>query len=468
MNKRTLAVETTKKVGEIVTLKGWVHSVRKHGKVLFIDLRDRSGLVQVVFAGDVFEASEGLRPEFVIEVTGTVNERTERYINPKLETGTIEIEAQELTIISTAETPPFPLDTDGREIDEDLRTRYRYLDLRRERMNTIIRTRSKIAHYIRNYYMERDFVDIETPYLSKSTPEGARDFLVPARMHPGEFYALPQSPQQYKQLLMVAGFERYMQFARCFRDEDPRADRAYGEFTQLDLELSFTSREEIMNMMETMVIEIVEKFFPNKTIKETPFPRISYHDAMERYGTDRPDLREDSDDADVLAFEWVVDFPAFEYKEGDKRWGAVHHPFTAPVQEDIPLIEQGELGKVRSNQYDLVLNGWEVAGGSIRITDPELQANVFKALGHSEEDVQEKFGHLLEAFKYGVPPHGGIAMGFGRFIAGLFGEQSLREAVAFPASGTGVTAVMEAPSAVSDEQLKELHIAVDMPKNDDA
>ena len=318
--------------------------------------------------------------------------------------------------------------------------------------------RQQATSFIRNFLIQREFVEVETPILTKSTPEGARDFIVPARLQEGEFYALPQSPQQYKQLLMVAGIERYFQFARCFRDEDPRADRAYGEFTQLDMEMSFTSQDEILELTEELFVGMVQEMFPNKKIKETPFPRISYDEAMEKYGTDKPDLRKNKEDADELAFAFIVDWPLFEKTES-REIGSMHHPFTAPHDEDLPLLDTDPT-KVRAWQHDFVLNGYEIGGGSIRITDPEIQEKIFSILGHDKEDIQVKFGHLLEAFKYGVPPHGGIAPGLDRFLMAALGEPSVREVMAFPMTSGGKTAVMNAPSEVSEEQLKELHIEI--------
>ena len=316
----------------------------------------------------------------------------------------------------------------------------------------------KVTKFIRDYLDEKDFIEIETPILTKSTPEGARDFIVPSRLQLGKFYALPQSPQQYKQLLMVAGFEKYYQIARCFRDEDPRADRAYGEFTQLDLEMSFTTQEEILQLTEDLFTKMIKEIFPQKKINQTPFPRLSYQECIEKYQTDRPDLRQDKNDPDELAFCFVVNWPLFE-KTATKELAPSHHPFTAPKDEDIPLLDSEPM-KVRSWQHDLVCNGMEIGGGSIRITDPKVQKKVFEILGLSPDEIDKKFGHLLEAFEYGVPPHGGIAPGIDRFLYVILGEQSLREVMAFPITSGGKTAVMDAPSEVDEEQLKELGISV--------
>lgn len=457
---RTLTKDAVNKVGETVLLKGWVNTRRDHGKIVFIDLRDRWGIIQVVATAEI---AGKINSEWVVEIEGLVKKRPEKLVNPNLETGSIEVEAQKITVLSESETPPFPLDTDGLEIDEELRLKYRYLDLRRARMKKNLILRNKVIQKIRNYLLEREFIEVETPIITKATPEGARDFLVPSRLQPGNFYALPQSPQQYKQLLMVAGIEKYFQIARCFRDEDPRADRAYGEFTQLDLEMSFPSQEEIISLIEKLYLEIVKEFFTDKKITSEPFPVLTYKEAMDKYGTDKPDLRKNKDDKNELAFCWVVDFPLFEWKEQENRWDAMHHPFTAPKKDDIDFLYNGdpkEFGKLKADQYDFVLNGYEIGGGSIRITDPKLQSKIFEVLGHTKEGIENKFGHLLQAFKYGVPPHGGIAPGIDRFIMAALGEPTLREVIAFPTSASGKTSVMDAPSEVDGSQLKELGIKI--------
>jgi aspartyl-tRNA synthetase len=459
--ERTLAKDTIKKEGEKVKLNGWVESIRDHGKITFIDLRDRSGLVQLVG-----EKLEKLTPESVIEVVGRVSDRPKDLVNPNLETGKVEVKIEELKVISIAQEVPIPLETDGHEIEEGTRLKYRYLDLRRPRLNKNIKLRSKACGFIRQWLMEKDFVEIETPILTKTTPEGARDFLVPSRLQPGNFYALPQSPQQYKQLLMVAGFERYFQIARCFRDEDPRADRAYGEFTQLDMEMSFVNQEDILQLTEELFTELVKKIFPDKKITKTPWPRITHEEAMDKYGSDKPDLRKNKDDPNELAFAWVVDFPLFveQTKEdyyhgiGEVKYAPSHHMFTAPRPEDIKLLDKDPL-KVRSLQHDMVLNGHEVGGGSIRIHQPEIQEKVFDLIGFSGKQ-KKQFEHLLKAFTYGVPPHGGIAPGIDRFLYTVLGETSLREVIAFPMTANGTTAVMDAPSEAEKEQLKELGLKV--------
>mgnify|MGYP005854158571 CR=1 FL=1 len=452
--KRYFIEEIVEKIGQEVELYGWVNSKRDHKKTVFIDLRDRSGIVQVV--GD--EKFKKLNLEDAVYVKGIVKKRPANLINPKIKTGHIEVEAKDLKILSSANPLPIPINNDGYQIDEEQRLKYRYLDLRRERMKRNLIFRYQLIKEIRNFMDKQGFIEIETPILTKSTPEGARDFVVPSRLQPGKFYALPQSPQQYKQLLMVAGIERYFQIARCFRDEDPRADRAYGEFTQLDVEKSFTTQEEIRDLIEKLLVATLRKVFPEKKIQDIPFPVISFKEAMEKFSCDRPDLRQKKGDKSILAFCWVVDFPAFEWREEEKRWDATHHPFTKPKDEDLPLLEKNRLEKVRADQYDLVLNGFEVGGGSIRITDSQLQTKIFEILGHTKEQVKKKFGHLLEAFSFGVPPHGGIALGLDRLLAVILNEPSVREVVAFPSSSGGRTAVMDAPSSIEKEQLEELHL----------
>jgi len=459
MEKRTLIKSTIKKVGEKATLFGWVDTVRDHGKITFLDLRDRSGKIQCVG-----EALNKLTVESVVEISGKVAKRPERLINKELETGEIEIQIEKVKVISKSDEIPLPIDTEGLDIDEKVRNKYRYLDLRRERMNENIKVRSKVTNFLRNWLIENDFVEIETPILTKTSPEGARDFLVPSRLQQGKFYALPQSPQQYKQLLMVSGFERYFQFARCFRDEDPRADRAYGEFTQLDIELSFVDQEEILKITESMFTDLIKEVFPNKKMSKSPWPKISHKEAVEKHGSDKPDLRSDKKDKDELAFVWVTDFPLFTQQSeedyfhgaGSAKWAPSHHMFTSPHPEDTELLDK-DPSKVRGLQHDLVLNGFEVGGGSIRIHDPKIQKKIFDLIGFSKDQAKE-FEHMLTAFKYGVPPHGGIAPGLDRLLMAILGEQSVREVMVFPTSASGTTSVMEAPSSATKKQLKELGI----------
>ena len=450
--ERTTAIESTETVGKRVKLAGWVYARRDHGKLVFIDLRDRSGLVQIVGK----EKLGKLRISDVIEVEGMVNKRPKEMVNPNLPTGELEIAVEKIRILAQSTDLPFDIQGDGYEIGEETRLKHRYLDLRRPRLVKNLELRHQTIKFIRDWLNNRGFIEIETPILTKATPEGARDFVVPSRLQPGKFYALPQSPQQYKQLLMVAGFEKYYQIARCFRDEDPRADRAYGEFTQLDLEMSFVTQEEILKLTEALFTELTEKVLQKKVFKK-PFPRFSHQEAMKKFGADKFDLRQKKD-PNVVAFAWVLDFPLFE-KTKEREISPSHHPFTAPKDEDISLLDKEPM-KVHSWQHDLVCNGLEVGGGSIRITDSGIQRKVFKILGLSEEEIERKFGHLLKAFEFGVPPHGGIAPGIDRFLQAALNESSIRELIAFPMTSGGQTAVMDAPSKLDPGQLKELRLKV--------
>ncbi|MEW5805141.1 MAG: aspartate--tRNA ligase [Patescibacteria group bacterium] len=459
--------QTKNKMGQEVFVAGWINSRRDHGKLIFIDLRDRSGILQVVFAPDnqqLHQTADKLRSEWVIGIKGKINQRPKGMENPELETGQIELQAKELVVYSEAKTLPFLVETDGKEVSEELRLKYRYLDLRRKRMQENLGLRHQVELFMREWLTARGFIEIETPILTKSTPEGARDYVVPSRVEPGKFYALPQSPQQYKQLLMVAGFEKYFQIARCLRDEDPRGDRQ-PEFTQLDIEMSFVNEEEeILSLVEQLFIEMVQKLVPGKTISQIPFPRISYQEAMEKYGSDKPDLRKNKNDPNELAFGFVVDFPMFEWKETEKRWDAVHHPFTMPKAdsaEDFWQKFKTDPGKILAKQYDFVLNGYEIAGGSLRIHNADLLAAVFEAMGNKKQEIENKFGHMLEAFSYGVPPHGGIAPGIDRLIMILQNEPSIREVFAFPKTGDGRDLMMGAPSAIDEAQLKELKLKIE-------
>lgn len=449
MIQRTLAIDCNHKVGQKVILFGWINTIRDHGKISFYDLRDASGIIQTV-AKQTFEVG----PEDVVKIEGQVKKRPASLINKNLETGEIEVEVQSLEVISKAQTPPFPIDTDGLDIEEALRLKYRYLDLRRPRLQKNLKSRHQMISYMRQFLSNRGFIEIETPILTKTTPEGARDFIVPSRLQPGKFYALPQSPQQYKQLLMVAGFEKYFQIARCFRDEDPRADRSYGEFSQLDIEMSFVDQEAVLSLTEQLFKEITEKVFKKKVYK-FPFPRITHSQAIKKYGADKFDLR-DKKDPNILAFAYVLDFPLFE-KTLNQPISPSHHPFTAPKEEDIKLLDSDPM-KVASYQHDLVCNGLEIGGGSLRITDPQIQRKIFKTLGYKDAEIEEKFGHLLAAFTYGVPPHGGIALGLERFLMAATGEANTREVTAFPIASSGQTAVMDAPSPVDKKTLKELNL----------
>ncbi|WP_461200253.1 aspartate--tRNA ligase [Anoxybacillus sp. TBDG-1] len=570
-------------IGQTVRLKGWVQKRRDLGGLIFIDLRDRTGIVQIVFSPDVskeaLQVAETIRSEYVLDVEGTVVQREEGQVNRNLPTGTVEVHAIHVTILSEAKTPPFPI-SDKTDVSEDVRLKYRYLDLRRPVMFQTFQMRHQVTKAIRDFLDEEGFLEVETPILTKSTPEGARDYLVPSRVHPGEFYALPQSPQIFKQLLMVAGFERYYQIARCFRDEDLRADRQ-PEFTQVDIETSFMSQDDILAMVERMMARVM-KVAKGIDIP-IPFPRMSYDEAIARFGSDKPDTRfglelvdlseqvrecgfkvfasavqnggqvkainvkgaadkysrkdidalteyvarygakglawlkvevdglkgpiakffnEDEQkqmmqtletetgdlllfvadkksvvadalgalrlklgkdlkliDESVFHFLWITDWPLFEYDEEEGRYYAAHHPFTMPVREDVPKFET-DPASVRAQAYDLVLNGYELGGGSLRIFERNIQEKMFKTLGFTEEQAREQFGFLLEAFEYGTPPHGGIALGLDRLVMLLAGRSNLRDTIAFPKTASASCLLTEAPSAVSEAQLDELHLLV--------
>jgi aspartyl-tRNA synthetase len=463
---RTFIAETAAKSGQEVTVYGWVHIRRDHGKLIFIDVRDRTGLLQVVFLPQhpAHEIAKNLRNEFVVRITGNINNRPEKLINEKIPTGRVELEAIDLEIISEAKTPPFEINQDTSAVNEELRLKYRYLDLRSDRMARNLRMRDQVITFFREYMHRHDFLEVETPILMKGTPEGSREYMVPARLHPGKFYVLPQSPQQFKQLLMVGGIERYFQIARCFRDEDQRGDRQ-PEFTQLDFEMSFVSQEDVLQFTEAMFIALVEQLFPEKKISSRPFPRLSYAESMEKYGSDKPDLRVDKNDPNELAFAWVVDFPMFEKNE-DGEIAAMHHPFCAVKNEDTEKFMSGDdLLSIRANAYDLVLNGYELSSGSIRIHQREMQKRIFDLLGISEEEQEARFGHMLEAFEYGTPPHGGFAPGIDRIIMLLASEPNIREVIAFPKTGDARDPMMDAPSSANPKSLQEAHIKLDIPKD---
>ncbi len=463
---RFLISETAQQVGEKVTVAGWVNVRRAHGKIVFIDLRDKSGVLQCVFVPnnkEAYDAAAEVRPEWVVEFTGQILKRPEKMVNAEIATGQVEMAVEQLRVISKAETLPFAIDTDGKEINEEIRMKYRYLDLRRERLRKNLIMRHKVTNFVREFFTEEGFVEIETPTLTKSTPEGSRDFVVPSRLHPGQFYALPQSPQQYKQLLMVAGFEKYFQIARCLRDEDPRGDRQ-TEHTQIDVEMSFVQQQEFMDLYERMLMQLVKTHFSEKKIQQVPFPRISYQEAMEKYKSDKPDLREDKNDPNLLAFCWVVDFPFFE-KDDEGGWTFTHNPFSAPKPEFMAdLMAKKNIGNILTSQYDIALNGWEIGGGSIRNNTPEAIEAVFEVMGYEKEEIRQKFGHMIEAYTFGAPNHGGIGSGLDRILALLLNEPNIREVIAFPKTGDGRDLMMDAPSEIYDKQLKELHIQIAKPE----
>ncbi len=458
---RIFSTETVNKVGEEVLLKGWINARRDMGKIAFFDLRDKDGILQVVGVPSELDEKSNeelkkIRLEDLIELRGVVQARGAKQINPDMPTGTVEILAKEIKVINETVALPFEVSGDTREFSEPLRMKYRYLDLRSERMKKNLVNRHKINLFLRNYFSGKGFTEIETPYLTKGTPEGAREFLVPSRLFKGEFYVLPQSPQQFKQLLMVAGLERYFQIVRCFRDEDQRGDRQ-PEFTQFDLEMSFTDQEEVLNLMEEAMIKLIEEQYGEKKIMQKPFPRLTYKEAMEKYGNDKPDLRKDKNDKNELAFAWVIDFPMFEKSEEEQKLVAVHHPFTRPQDEDLEILEKDPL-KARAIAYDLVLNGFEIGGGSMRIHERDLQNKIFEILGLSKEEIESRFGHILEAFTFSPPPHGGLALGLDRLVMLLQGEENIREVMAFPKTSDARDLMMGAPSTLPSKSLEEANI----------
>lgn len=458
---RTLINDISTLEGKEITLMGWVDTRRDHGKLIFIDLRDRTGIAQVVFfAGnkELYEVANKLRPEWVVKVTGTVKKRPDNMRNSNIATGDWEVDVQHLEIIGEAKTPPIPLETDGRDIEEEMRLKYRYLDLRRTRMQKNLRLRHKATSLVREYLDSQGFVEIETPLLTKTSPEGARDFLVPSRKYPGKFFALPQSPQQYKQLLMIAGFERYYQIARALRDEDLRGDRQY-EHTQIDMEMSFMTEYEVRNLAEEMMIYVVEGC--GKKILQKPFPVFTHEEALAKFGADKFDMRGEEKDPDVFAFAWVVDFPLFEWDEEAEKFTFAHNPFSAPKPGHVEKLLQGQdLGSLHAQQYDLVCNGYELASGGVRISQPDVQRKVFEIMGLTPEQTEERFGHIIEAYNYGAPFHAGIAPGLDRLVMLLAGEPNIAEVIAFPKTGTARDPMMNAPSEVDKKQLDELGIQI--------
>jgi aspartyl-tRNA synthetase len=446
------------KVDKEVTFEGWVDSKRDHGNLIFLDIRDRSGIVQVVvFDKKLIPFASGLNAEDLIIVTGKVQKRPEKLVNPNITTGTIEVGSSALELITPCEPLPFEVNQDTLEVSEITRMKYRYLDLRSQRMRNNLEARHKFNHFIREYMTEKGFWEIETPCLTKGTPEGAREYIIPSRLADGKFFVLPQSPQQFKQLLMVGGIEKYYQIARCFRDEDQRGDRQ-PEFMQLDFEMSFTSQDELMALLEEMTIKLVKELYKDKTILQIPFPKMTYREAMEKFNSDKPDLREKSD-SNTLAFCWIVDFPLFEYSDTEKKIVSAHHPFTEPVKEDYESLDKKPL-EVRANSFDLVLNGSELGSGGMRINKQEVQHKIFEILGLKEKEIQDRFGHMLLAYKFSPPSHGGFGLGLDRMLSILQGEENIREVIAFPKTGDAKDPLMGAPSEITEQILEEDHIKV--------
>lgn len=452
---RTLVKKTPGREGERVRLAGWVQTVRDHGKITFVDLRDETGLVQCVG-----KELPKLTDESVVEIVGDVQERPKDLINEDIETGNIEVKIEKIKVLSEApEQLPIPVEGDGYDVEEELRLKYRYIDLRRKRLQRNLRKRSEFVQAAREYLFDNDFVEIDTPLLTKSTPEGSRDFVVPSRIYKGKFYALPQSPQQYKQLLMASGFERYFQIAKAVRDEDPRADRGF-EHTQIDLEMAFVEKEDVMSVVEEMMIEASEEI--GAKVAKKPFPIFTYEEVMEEFGADKFDLRKKKEKEEgLLSFAWVVDFPFFE-KNKKGNWTFTHNPFSTPLNEENEemLLKGEKIEKIKAAQYDLVCNGFEIAGGSIRTHKAGVLRAIYKVMGYSQKEIRDSVGHMLEAFEQGVPPHGGCAVGIERTLMTILGEEYVREVQAFPMTGRGRVAVMDAPSEIGEEQLKELGLKV--------
>lgn len=465
---RTLIQDLSKAVNTEVVVKGWIDVRRDQGKMVFLDLRDATGKVQAVVLPSHTEAldvTQKLRTEWVVSVTGKVNKRPEKNIKQGVVNGDIELEVLSIEVLNEATTPAFDISTSGLEVNEESRMKFKFLDQRRDRIQRNIRMRHKVVKFIRDYLDKERFIEVETPILTNPTPEGSRSYVVPSRVYQGNFYALPQSPQQFKQLLMAGGFERYFQIAKCMRDEDGRGDRQ-PEFTQLDLEMSFVTREDVMKINEELLIAIVTKLFPEKKIQQVPFPILTYAEAMKKYGNDKPDLREDKNDPNLLAFCWVVDFPFFEKTgvdnvDGTGEWTFTHNPFSRPQDQHMDfLMEKKNIGDILTTQYDVALNGSEIGGGSIRNHNPVALRRVLEIMGYDEERIQAGFGHMLDALGSGTPPHGGIAWGLDRLLMILLNEPNIREVIAFPKTADGKDLLMQAPAPATPKLLRELGIEV--------
>ncbi len=447
-----------------VTVMGWVKVRRDQGKMIFLDLRDTTGVVQGVILpmhAEALAVGGTLRTEWCVEIVANVNKRPERNVKEGVLNGDIELEITSIKVLNESETPAFDLTTDGKEVNEEVRLKYKYLDMRRDRVAKNIKNRFKVQQLVRNFLAEKNFTEVETPLMSAPTLEGSRSYVVPSRIWKGNFYSLPQSPQQYKQLLMVGGIERYFQFARCMRDEDTRGDRQ-PEFTQMDMEMSFATEDEIMQINEEALIKVVTDLYPHKKIQQIPFPRISYAESMQKYGNDKPDIREDKTDENLLAFCWVTDFPMFEKTgaenlDGTGEWTFTHNPFSKPREQYMSdFMDKQNIGDILTTQYDIALNGYEIGGGSLRNYKAEELTKTFEIMGYTQEKIDAMFGHIIDAMKYGAPPHGGIAWGLDRIMMILENEPNIREVIPFPKTGEGKDVMMNAPSNISDKQKREL------------
>ncbi len=465
---RTLIKDLSSAKGEQVVVKGWIDVRRDQGKMVFLDIRDVTGKVQAVVLPnhtEALEIAQKVRPEWVVSVTAQVNARPPKNVKEGVINGDIELEVLGIEVLNEAETPAFDISTDGYEVGEEVRLTKKYLDNRRARIQRNIQMRHKVNLFIREHLNKENFLEIETPLLTNPTPEGSRSYIVPSRVSPGTFYALPQSPQQYKQLLMSSGFEKYFQIARCMRDEDTRGDRQ-PEFTQLDIEMSFVEQKDVMKVNEDLLIKLVTELFPEKKIQQVPFPVLTYKEAMEKYGSDKPDIRENKDDKNLLAFCWVIDFPAFEKTgednvDGAGEWTFTHNPFTGVKEESKnDFLEKKNIGEIISTQYDIALNGSEIGGGGIRLHKADELKKVFEIMGYEEERIEKNFGQMLMAFREGTPPHGGIAWGLDRLLMILLNEPNIREVMAFPKTGEGKDLLMQAPAPASAKTLRELKIEI--------